>query len=1074
MTKTNLFISIFAALSVFVPSRADEARLLRFPATNGREVAFSYAGDLYRVSIDGGVATRLTSDAGYEAFARYSPDGNSLAFTAQYDGNTEVYVMPATGGTPQRVTYTASNPRDDWGDRMGPNNIVMCWTPDGKNIVYRNRLGESFDGQLWMAPVAGGMSTRLPLPEGGFCCFNSDGSKLAFNRVFREFRTWKYYRGGMADDIWIFDMNTHATTNITNTVAQDISPMWIGDEIYYMSDRDRRMNLFVYNTVTGATSKVTDFTEFDVKFASCGGGKVVFENGGWLYVLDPATKLTRRLEVRLSAENKASRPTSREVSDYVTAASASPDGARLCVSARGEVFDVPARHGVTRNVTRTPGVHERNAQWSPDGRRIAFISDESGESELWMAEAAGGERVRLTNTGETYIEDFTWSPDGKRIVFVDSHNASRICLVDVASHATKVLLTDSVWTPDVPAFSPDGAWITYARMAKNEHRYVCLMELASAREYVVTDSWYDSNSPAFSTDGKYLLFASNRDFNPTYSSIEWNFAFNNMEGIYLLMLANDTPDPFLEKDDQVKVETAQNSQKKEPSKSANSTLNSQLSKLKIDTQDLAYRIVKVPIPAGNYGNLACDGKHLWYNKRGEAHVFNLETQKDEVVCKGNLYPTADMHKALVMRGKELFVIDLPTAKATTDKPVDLSNMIADVDYHKEWRQIYDEAWRVYRNGFYLENMHGVDWKAIHDKYAALLPYVNCRLDLTYVIGAMISELAVGHAYVNGGDQGERDHHRIGMLGADLTRDAAGYRITKIYRGAPDRQSLRSPLAQPGLNINEGDIITAIDGMPTANVDNIYQLLADKAERPTELTIGARKVVVKPIADEYPLRHYEWVENNVRYVNEKSGGKVGYLYIPDMGPEGLREFARYYFAQIDKEALIIDDRGNGGGNISPMIIERLLRHPYRMTMYRGSNINGTIPEGTHYGPKVLLINKYSASDGDLFPWSFKENKIGTVIGTRTWGGIIGISGSKPYLDGTDIRTPFFTNYDMRGNWIVENHGVDPDILIDNDPYREFCGEDQQLDKAIEVALEQLKSRTPLPKTPAPRTLDDLLR
>ena len=446
----------------------------------------------------------------------------------------------------------------------------------------------------------------------------------------------------------------------------------------------------------------------------------------------------------------------------------------------------------------------------------------------------------------------------------------------------------------------------------------------------------------------------------------------------------------------------------------------------------------------------------------------------EVVAeRAYMMPSADMKSAAYLKGEDLYITALSPRKADLSEAVNLDDMIATVNYDQEWNQIFNEAWRAYRDGFYLENMHGVDWQAMHDKYAALLPYVKNRLDLTYVIGGMIGELAVGHAYVDGGDHIEADQHNIGMLGAELEQVAGGYKIKKILRGAPDRESLRSPLLEPGMNVREGDVITAIDGVSAAGVNNIYTLLRDKAGVMTELTLNdGRKVVVKPIQDEYPLYHHEWVQHNIDYVSEKTGGRVGYVYIPDMGPEGLREFSRYFFAQTDKEALIVDDRGNGGGNISPMVIERLLRQPYRMTMYRGSNYNGTVPERTLYGPKVLLVNKYSASDGDLFPWSFKENKLGPVIGTRSWGGIVGISGSLPYMDGTDIRVPFFTNYDTRGNWIVENHGVDPDIIIDNDPVMEFNGIDQQLDKAIEVILEQLKDRKPMPKTPAPRTLKDL--
>lgn len=1066
-------IMMAALAAAALTAQADEGRLLRFPGTNGREVAFSYAGDIYTVPITGGTAHKLTSHEGYEAFARYSPDGQTIAFTGQYDGNTEVYVMPAQGGEPKRITFTASNPRDDWGDRMGPNNITMNWTPDGKGVIYRNRISDSFDGKLWCAPIDGGMPSQLPLPEGGFCCYNGDGTKLAYNRVFREFRTWKYYKGGMADDIWIYDTQAKTVTNITNNVAQDIDPMWIGDEIYFMSDRDNRMNIFVYNTLTGVTQKVTDFTEYDVKFANCGGGKIVFENAGYLYVLDPATKRSERIMIDLNSENNFAREQQRTVKDYLTGGSLAPDGSRIAISARGEVFDVPAKHGVIRNITHTPGVHERNASWSPDGKNIAFISDQTGETEIWMRPVGSDKAVQLTKDNDTYIRDFEWSPDGSQIVYTDRKN--RMILLNVKTMAKQTLLTDEMGEIPTPSFSPDGKWLTYYRNGANEYSVVYLYNIAERKEYPVTDRWYDSNSPAFSSDGKYLIFASARDFNPIYSSIEWNFAYRDMEGIYLVMLAKDTPSPFLLKDDQVMAGSQPaDSPKGDAKKGGKSKAQADASAVRIDIDGIADRIVKVPVGTGSYGNFICDGSHLWYSGRGSVRMFDFAEQKDEVIAdRAMMMASADMKSALYLKGDDIYVVPLAPRKADLSEPVALDGMIATVNYEQEWKQIFDEAWRAYRDGFYLENMHGVDWQAMHDKYAALLPYVKNRLDLTYVIGGMIGELAVGHAYVDGGDHITVDQHNIGMLGAELQQVGTGYKITKILRGAPDRESLRSPLQEPGLNVKVGDIITAIDGVPTQGVSNIYTLLRDKAGVLTELALeGGRKIVVKPIQDEYPLYHNEWVQHNIDYVSEKTGGRVGYVYIPDMGPEGLREFSRYFFAQTDKEALIIDDRGNGGGNISPMVIERLLRQPYRLTMYRGSNRNGTTPERTLVGPKVLLVNKYSASDGDLFPWSFKENKIGPVIGTRSWGGIVGISGSLPYMDGTDIRVPFFTNYDTRGNWIVENHGVDPDILIDNDPVMEYRGIDQQLDKAIEVILEQLKDRQPMPGTPAPRTLKDL--
>lgn len=1075
MKKEICFMVFVAGLTV--PVHADEARLLRFPSTNGTDVVFTYAGDLYRAPLSGGEAQRLTSHVGYEIFPHYSPDGKSIAFTGQYDGNTEVYLIPSDGGEPQRLTYTSTNSRDDLGDRMGPNNIVMTWSRDGKEIVYRNRIGDGFEGKLWRIGKEGGMSEALPLPEGGFCSYSPDGKKLAYNRVFREFRSWKYYRGGMADDIWIYDTEAKKVTNVTNNVAQDIFPMWIGDEIFFASDRDMTMNLFVYNTKTGKTEKVTNYTDYDVKFPSSDGNTIVYEHGGYLYRLDPKTRQSEQIHITLNGENVYARTEQKHVANNLTAISLSPNGKRLAVTARGEVFDVPVAKGVTSNITRTPGAHERDAEWSYDGKNIAYISDRTGETEIWLEPAEGGEPVQLTKDNDTYIRQLAWSPDNKTILYTDRKN--RIVVVDVASKTKKVLMQNPEAEFRDVAFSADSQWITYTKPASNDLSVVYIYNLTSGKEYPVTEKWYNSSEPTFSSDGKYLIFSSDRDFNPIYGRLEWNHVYTRMGGIYLVPLALSTPSPFLGEDasgadSKDNTTTAASDKKKDDKKES--------AGMKVDTDNMYARIIKLPLDADNYYNFYSDGKAIWYQSKGDVHAFNLDTQKDEVVAEnarlaGN--PTSDKSIIYLQKNK-WYVSKLSTGKVALKDPVNLSDMVATIDYNQEWAQIFDEAWRAYRDGFYLENMHGVDWKAIKAKYQVLVPYAKTRFDLNYIINEMIGELACGHAYVNPGECKRAERIPMGLLGAELSRDGSGYyRIDKIIPGAPYSKSLRSPLAEVGLNIHEGDYITAIDGVSTTTVDNIYKLLVGKANVLTELTIntqaakGGRKVVVTPTDNEYPLYHYNWVQKNLKRVEEATQGRVGYIYIPDMGPEGLNEFARYFYPQLDKEALIIDDRANGGGNVSPMIIERLLRKPYRMTMYRTSSKNGTVPDGTQYGPKVLLINKYSASDGDLFPWSFKANNLGTVIGTRTWGGIIGISGSLPYMDGTDIRVPFFTNYDAKtGQWIVENHGVDPDILIDNDPVKEQMGEDQQLEKAIEVALEQLKDRKPLPKTPAPRTFKDL--
>ena len=1077
------FLFSLLALSAATGAKADgnEARLLRFPATNGTDIVFSYAGDLYTAPIAGGEARRLTSHVGYEIFPRFSPDGKTIAFTGEYDGNREVYIIPADGGEPRRLTYTATNARDDVGDRMGPNNIVMTWTPNGEGVVYRNRISDGFDGRLWTAPLSDGMPQALPLPEGGFCSYAPDGKRMAYNRVFREFRNWKYYRGGMADDIWLYDPDAKKVENLTNNVAQDICPMWIGDDIYFISDRDRTMNLFVYHTATRQTEKITDYTDYDIKFPSTDGKQIVYEHAGYLYRFDPQTGKNEQIRITLNAENIYARTEQKHVADYVTAARLSADGKRLAVTARGEVFDVPATKGVTRNISRTPGANEREADWSPDGRYIAYISDRTGETEIYLQPAEGGEPVQLTTGNDTYIRSLSWSPDSKTVLYTDRKN--RIVTVDVASKTKNIVMQNPEQEFYGVNFSPDSRWITYTKPAANDFSVVYVYNLATKQEYPVTEKWYNSSSPVFSTDGKYLIFESDRDFNPIYGRLEWNHVYTRMGGIYLALLTNDTPSPFLPADEAVNSDKEEEGGKVPAKDAKKKDIKTEDKAVEIAPEGIAGRIVKLPLSAGNYWNLYSDGQTVWYYGDNGTHAFSLKDQKDELIAENAVMAPMDgSKKVLYMRGNSLYVGELSTQKITLDNKVCLDDMVAPIDYQQEWAQIFDEAWRAYRDGFYVENMHGVDWKAIKEKYAVLLPYVKTRLDLNYIIGAMIAELACGHAYVNPGEYPKPERIGMGLLGAELSRDeqTGFYRIDRILPGAPYSEKLRSPLTEPGMNIEEGDYITAIDGVPTTSVRNIYQLLIGKAGVLTELSVsskaaadGARKVVVRPTDNEYPLYHYNWVQKNLRRVEEATDGRVGYIYIPDMGPEGLNEFARYFYPQLDKEALIIDDRANGGGNVSPMIIERLLRKPYRMTMSRTSTRTGTIPDATQYGPKILLINKYSASDGDLFPWSFKANKLGTVIGTRTWGGIVGISGSLPYMDGTDIRVPFFTNYDAKtGQWIVENHGVDPDILIDNDPIREQSGTDQQLEKAIEVALEQLKERKPLPGVPEPRTMKDL--
>ena len=547
MKKLLLSLLLVGAVAAV---RADEGRLLRFPATNGVDVVFTYAGDLYKAPLAGGQAERLTSHVGTEMFARFSPDGASIAFTGQYDGNTEVFLIPATGGEPERLTYTATNSRDDLGDRMGPNNIVMVWTRDGKQIIYRNRISDGFSGKLWSVEKEGGMPEQLPLPEGGFCSYSPDGKKMAYNRVMREFRTWKYYKGGMADDVWIYDPAAKSVENVTNNVSQDIFPMWIGEEIFYISDRDMVMNLFVYNTKTKKTEKVTNFSDYDIKFPSTDGKVIVFEKGGYIFKFDPRTRKAEKITITMGAENNYARKEVKNVGNKVTSASLSPDGKRVAVTARGEVFNVPADKGVTRNITRTSGANERGAKWSPDGKWIAYISDRTGECEIWL-QGEDGEPVQLTKGGDTYIRQLMWRPDSKKVLYTDRRN--RIVEVDVAAKSKQTLMQNPGGEFYGVNYSPDSKWLAYTKNASNEMSVVYVYNLATKKEYPVTEKWYNSSSPVFSTDGKYIIFTSARDFNPTYGQLEWNHTYNRMNGIYMAMLAESTPSPLLPRDGAAEV-----------------------------------------------------------------------------------------------------------------------------------------------------------------------------------------------------------------------------------------------------------------------------------------------------------------------------------------------------------------------------------------------------------------------------------------------------------------------------------------------------------------------------------------
>ncbi|NOU47129.1 MAG: protease [Bacteroidales bacterium] len=1077
MKKIIFLFLLSFALNVEMKSQ-EESRLMRFPAVFQNTVVFSYAGDLYSVPLTGGIARQLTNDKnGFEVFPRFSPDGKNIAFTGQYDGNTEVYLIPALGGEPKRLTITATIGRDDLSDRMGPNNVVMTWR-DNESIVFRSRKQtfNDFKGQLFVANINGGIAEELPLPDGSWCSFGADGNKMAYNRVFREFRTWKYYKGGMADDIWMHDFTTHETKNLTNNESQDIFPMWKGDFVYFLSDRDRTMNLFSYNLKDGTTKKLTNYTEYDIKFPSLGTNSIVYENGGYLYNFDLGNQSATKIPVQIISDLTLARTKYIDASKSINTYDISPDGQRVIFGARGDVYSVPAKTGITRNLTASNGAHDRDVAWSPDGKFIAFISDQSGEDEIFIQDQLGEKpALQITSGSTTYKFSPGWSPDSKKIMWSDKEG--KLNMVDIDTKIVTTVAESNDFEINTYTWSNDSKWIAYTMPSTFSVSRIFVYSIDTKEANPVTDTWYDASSPSFDPSGKYLYFTSSRDFNATYSWTEWNHVYTDMSRIYLVTLQKETVSPFVPENNEVALNKEAKVESKDEKDSKKDKKESAAPAMKIDFDGIMNRIIQLPVAAGAYWNINPVEGGVYYagnskDERKGMFYYDLKTKKEtELGNYQSFVLSADKKKMVIATGGNYTVIDAPKSIVKAEEFVDLSNMKLWVNLNEEWNQIFTESWRQMRDFFYAPNMHGVDWKSIHAKYQALVPFVAHRNDLNYLIGEMIGELSIGHAYVNGGDKPSPERIQTGLLGAKISRDASGfYKIDEILNGESWVKTSRSPLRDMGVSAKEGDFIVAIDGVPTTQYNDIYIALIGKANKQVEISFnskpelaGARKSIVIPTGDEAGLYYYSWVQSNIEKVNKATNGQVGYIHIPDMGPEGLNEFVKYYYPQLNKKALIIDDRGNGGGNVSPMIIERLNRELALYGMSRNNGVN-TKPAGMMLGPKVLLLDKYSASDGDLFPYQFKKLKIGKTIGMRSWGGVVGIRGSLPFIDGGDLRRPEFAPFDENGKWVIEGHGVDPDIIIDNDPYKEYLGDDQQLNKAVEVILEEMKNYPELPQVP----------
>ena len=1069
-----------------------DARLLRFPALSQDSIAFVYAADIWTVPRTGGLARQLTTDAGVEWLPRFSPDGKWLAFTGEYDGNRDVYVMPAEGGEPKRLTWwrDVGSPSE----RAGPNNMVIGWTRDGRSVLFRSRhqAWEDRSGRLYTVSLEGGLPVQVGVPEGGEAAFSPDGGRLVYNRIFRNFRTWKRYRGGMTQNLWIFDLKAVAMEKLTENDNNSVDPMWVGDTIYFTSDRDKTANVFSIDLKTKQTRKLTQFSEYDVRWASDGPGGIVFENGGHIHLLDPATGKNARVSIRLPGDRRLARPEFVSVGDKIRDFHLSPEGKRALFSARGEVFTVPAEKGNTRNLTQSSGAHDRAPVWSPDGKRIAWLSDATGEYEIWLAASDGRTPPeRLTTDGAVYRFGPSWSPDSKKLVFSDKD--LKLFWVDVATR--KVTLADRATENEIQDYtwSPDSRWLAYSKADKQGLSQVYIHRVGSDQVTRVTSEMTDSTEPVWDPNGRYLYFLSNRDLAPTFGFTEFGFINENTTRLYALTLRAELPSPFAPESDEVKTDEEEKDEAKEEKKGAKEDGKKEEDKkepapIVIETEGIEERIVGFPIGKGAYSNLQVNAGALFYlatpdgdgdaeGPTGELKAFDMEKRKESSLLSGidnyNLSP--DGGHLIYHAGDKYGIVEAKAGETAKvgDGELKLDGMTMRLDHRAEWKQMFDEVWRLQRDFFYVKNMHGVDWQKMKQRYGELVPWVAHRSDLTYILGEMIGELNAGHAYVGGGEAPGAKSTPLALLGADYALDAASgrYRISRVLLGQNWDARRRSPLTEPGVAVAEGSYILTIDGVDLKAPATPDALLENAVGRTVTLLVndkpraeGAREVVVKPIADEESLRYFDRIERNRRAVDKATGGTVGYLHLPDMGTDGLNEFVRQYYPQIRKQGLIVDVRNNGGGFVSQIILERLRRVLMGMNNSRNSGPT-TYPAQVFNGPMVCLINHYSASDGDIFPYFFRKYGLGPLIGTRTWGGVVGIRGLRPLLDGGYITLPEFGEYDLESRWAIEGHGVDPDIELDNRDDLVMKGHDPQLEKGIQMVLEEIgKKPRPLPPVP----------
>jgi tricorn protease len=1086
----TLLLLLVSSTASTLSAAPGPTRLLRQPDIWGDKVVFVYAGDLWTAAASGGPARRLTAHPGDELYPKFSPDGKWIAFTGQYDGNSDVFIIPAGGGEPRRLTYHPSN------------DMVLGWSPDGRILFRSNRVSDlpDFD-RLFLILPEGGVPEMLNLPQASLVSFAPDGRRLAFNYTSQEFRTWKRYRGGWKSPIAIWDLGKKTYEALPTTEAMDMFPMWHGDAVYFISDRDGVMNLYRTDLATKKTAQLTHYKEYDIKWPSAGAGAIVYENGGLLYAYDLKTNEARNIPVTVASDEVAARAEFKNLGAAVRWFDISPAGARGLVEARGEVFTLPAEHGSPRNISATPGAHELNPVWSPDGRWIAYFSDRTGEYELYIQPQMGGDPVRVTrNGGETrYLYNPAWSPDSKKIAYSDKK--LRLWVVDIDSKQP-VLIDSAEYNTRIGAsWSPDSLWLAYTKPLNGSGKEVIfLYSTAEKKSYQAGDGFYDDASPVFDPEGKYLYFVSARFFMPVPSALELRFGYSNMQGIFALTLKADEAAPYGPQSDEEKAAEDKKVEAKKTEAAAPAPVakgaepkaeeKPAVKPIQIDIQGLPSRVSQVPVPPGTIRHLVVRKDKLFYlsvpmeaaqlaapgpTPEPTLHIFDVKKREDKVLMEGVAGYEVDREGAKLIygAGETLGIVEAAPGKKVGDGKLNTGALQVLSDPKVEWPELLREAWRVERDFYWDPGMGGADWTAIGKRYEALLPWVAHRSDLNYIIGDMIAELDTSHTYVGGGDMPDRKRVGVGLLGADLEPDGGVFRIAKIYPGENWSDFTRSPLTEPGLKVKAGNYLIAVEGQPVSADREPYAYFQNMADKVITLTIndkpgpqGAWQILVRTIASEGNLRYLNWVEANRRKVDQATGGRVAYMHVPDTSTLGLVMFDKYFTGQLGKDGLIVDERYNHGGWSPDFYTEKLGRRVLlALSPREGKDF---VPQSAYFGPKIMLVNERAGSGGDLFPYYFKKEKIGPLVGTRTWGGVIGMGGLPPMMDGSAVTAPGWAWWEPNpgGGWVVENHGVDPDVQVEQRPDLVVQGRDPQLEKAIELALEGVKTMEPLRKPPYP--------